>query len=135
MIDKNTPPDNPKNKPVINVVDGKISINDKIFEHTELQEIKKYLQNIGADKIQGNTFIMFETLLCYTSCNGRYFENPITLGKLHTAIIEMGHQSPPNDPEQALNYFLADQGIDIVNIGKRKETEEEETQRWKGWKR
>ncbi|SVD99250.1 uncharacterized protein METZ01_LOCUS452104, partial [marine metagenome] len=40
MIDKN---------PVFSVVDGKVCINGKVFEHTELRESKEYLQSIGAE--------------------------------------------------------------------------------------
>ena len=41
MIDKN---------PVLSVVDGKMCINGKTFEHTELRESKEYLQRIDAEE-------------------------------------------------------------------------------------
>ncbi len=33
--------------PIIAVVDGKLSINDIIFEHDQLRESKQYLQSLG----------------------------------------------------------------------------------------
>ena len=42
MIDKN---------PVLSVVDGKMCINGKTFEHTELRESKEYLQTNWAARI------------------------------------------------------------------------------------
>ena len=36
--------------PIISVVNGKLCINGKIFEHNELRESKEYLQSIGAEE-------------------------------------------------------------------------------------
>ena len=37
--------------PIIAVVDGKLSINDIIFEHDQLRESKQYLQSLGYSEV------------------------------------------------------------------------------------
>ena len=74
--------------PVISVKDGKICINGKTFEHTELRESKEYLQSIDAEE----AFF--------------YPENDEELDELHEIIIKMGEVSPEASGEEALSYYL-----------------------------
>ena len=67
MIDKN---------PIISVKDGKMCINGRTFEHTELRESKEYLQSIGAD----------EALF--------YPENEEEIEEITEIITKMGEISP-----------------------------------------
>ena len=66
--------ENDKN-PILSVVDGKICINGKTFEHTELRESKEYLQSIGAEE----AFF--------------YPENDEELDELHEIIKKMDEMS------------------------------------------
>ena len=66
MIDKNTS--------IIRVVDDKLCINGKVFEHHELQESKEYLQSINTE----------EALF--------YPEDEEEMDKLHKIIIRMGER-------------------------------------------
>ena len=79
--------ENDKN-PVLSVVDGKICINGRTFEHTELRESKEYLQSIDAEE----AFF--------------YPENDDELSELHEIIIKMGEASPEASGEEALSYYL-----------------------------
>ena len=79
--------ENDKN-PVLSVVDGKICINGRTFEVTELRESKEYLQSIGAEE----AFF--------------YPENDEELDELHEIIIKMGEASPEASGEEALSYYL-----------------------------
>ena len=79
--------ENDKN-PVLSVVDGKICINGRTFEVTELRESKEYLQSIGAEE----AFF--------------YPENDEELDELHEIIIKMGEVSPEASGEEALSYYL-----------------------------
>ena len=79
MIDKN---------PVLSVVDGKMCINGKIFEHTELRESKEYLQRIDAE----------EALF--------YPENEEEIDEMHKIIIKMGEISPEISGEEIPTYYL-----------------------------
>ena len=80
--------ENDKN-PVLSVVDGKICINGKTFEHTELRESKEYLQSIGAEE----AFF--------------YPENDEELDEMHKIVTRMGEMSPEACGEnEALSYFL-----------------------------
>ena len=79
--------ENDKN-PVLSVVDGKICINGRTFEHTELRKSKEYLQSIGAEE----AFF--------------YPENDDELSELHEIIIKMGEASPEASGEEALSYYL-----------------------------
>ena len=65
MIDKN---------PVVRVVDDKLCINGKVFEHHELQESKEYIQSLNASEA------VF------------YPESEEELDKLHKIIIRMGER-------------------------------------------
>ena len=79
MIDKN---------PVLSVVDGKMCINGKIFEHTELRESKEYLQSISAE----------EALF--------YPENEEEIDEMHKIIIKMGEISPEISGEEIPTFYL-----------------------------
>ena len=79
MIDKN---------PVLSVVDGKMCINGKIFEHTELRESKEYLQSIDAE----------EALF--------YPENEEEIDEMHKIITKMGETSPEISGDEMLSYYL-----------------------------
>ena len=62
--------------PVLSVKDGKMCINGRTFEHTELRESKEYQQSIGAD----------EALF--------YPENEEEIEELTEIITKMGEISP-----------------------------------------
>ena len=79
MTDKN---------PVLSVVDGKMCINGKTFEHTELRESKEYLQRIGAD----------EALF--------YPENEEEIDELTKIINKMGEISPEFTEDEPTSYYL-----------------------------
>ena len=79
MIDKN---------PVVSVVDGKMCINGKTFEHTELRESKEYLQRIGAEEA------VFSP------------EDDDELDELHEIIIKMGKISPELVDDEMQSYYL-----------------------------
>ena len=63
-----------KNMSIIRVVDDKLCINGKVFEHNELQESKEYLQSINTE---GALF---------------YPEDEEEMDKLHKIIIRMGER-------------------------------------------
>ena len=73
---------------IICVVDGKICINDTIFEHTELRESKEYLQSLGAEE----AFF--------------YPENDEELNELHDIVFKMGEASPEFSGDEAASYYL-----------------------------
>ena len=75
-------------RPVLSIVDGKICIDGRPFEHTELRESKEYLQSIDAEE----AFF--------------YPENDEELDELHEIIIKMGEVSPEASGEEALSYYL-----------------------------
>ena len=79
MIDKN---------PVLSVIDGKMCINGKPFEHTELRESKEYLQSIDAEE----AFF--------------YPENEEELKELHEIIKKMGEISPEISGDEIPSYYL-----------------------------
>ena len=79
MINKN---------PVICVVNGKICINGKTFEHTELRESKEYLQSLGAEE----AFF--------------YPENDEELNELNEIVLKMGEASPESSGDEAASYYL-----------------------------
>ena len=80
MINKN---------PVICVVNGKICINGKTFEHTELRESKEYLQSLGAEE----AFF--------------YPENDEELDELNEIVLKMGEASPESSGEnEVASYYL-----------------------------
>ena len=74
--------------PVISVKDGKICINGKTFEHTELRESKEYLQSIDAEE----AFF--------------YPENDEELDEMHKIVKKMGEVSPESSGDEALSYYL-----------------------------
>ena len=84
-------------RPVLSVVDGKICIDGRPFEHTELREIKKYLLGWHADD---RTFVLSDDL---SDDGGKGKER----SELFEIIIEMGHLCPESSAEEALAYFLA----------------------------
>ena len=79
--------ENDKN-PVLSVVDGKICINGRTFEHTELRKSKEYLQRIGAEE----AFF--------------YPENDEELDEMHKIVTRMEEMSPEASGEEALSYYL-----------------------------
>jgi len=79
MIDKN---------PVLSVVDGKMCINGKTFEHTELRESKEYLQSIDAE----------EALF--------YPENEEEIEELTEIVTKMGEMSPEFIEDESTSYYL-----------------------------
>ena len=74
--------------PVLSVVDGKICINGRTFEHTELRKSKEYLQSIGAEE----AFF--------------YPENDEELDEMHKIVTKMEEMSPEASGEEALSYYL-----------------------------
>ena len=72
----------------MSVVDGKMCINGKTFEHTELRESKEYLQSIGAEE----AFF--------------YPENDEELDELHKIVTRMEKESPEFSGNKALSYYL-----------------------------
>tara|TARA_Y100000296_G_C5037494_1_gene188057 strand:+ start:163 stop:432 length:270 start_codon:yes stop_codon:yes gene_type:complete len=88
MKEKKMSYENDKN-PVLSVVDGKICINDKTFEVTELRKSKEYLQSIGAEE----AFF--------------YPENDEELDEMHEIVTRMGEASPEASGEnESLSYYL-----------------------------
>ena len=79
MIDKN---------PILRVVDGKMCINGKVFEHTELRESKEYLQRISAE----------EALF--------YPENEEEIDEMQNIITKMGELSPEFSDDNYNTYYL-----------------------------
>jgi len=78
---------NDKN-PVLSVVDGKICINDRVFDVHELRESKEYLQSIGAEE----AFF--------------YPENDEELDEMHNIVTRMEEMSPEASGEESLSYYL-----------------------------
>ena len=74
--------------PVLSVVDGKMCINGKTFEHTELRESKEYLQSMAAEE----AFF--------------YPENEEELEEMHEIIKKMGEISPEIFGDEILSYYL-----------------------------
>jgi hypothetical protein len=79
MTDKN---------PIIRVVNGKICINDIIFELDELRESKEYLQSIGAEEA---IFVP---------------ENENELDELHRIVTHMGLLTPEATSLESISYYL-----------------------------
>ena len=74
--------------PVLSVVDGKMCINGKTFEHTELRESKEYLQSIDAE----------EALF--------YPENEEEIDELTKIVNKMGEMSPEFTEDEPTSYYL-----------------------------
>ena len=87
MKEKKMSYENDKN-PVLSVVDGKICINDKTFEVTELRKSKEYLQSIGAEE----AFF--------------YPENDDELDEMHKIVTRMGEASPEASGDETASYYL-----------------------------
>ncbi len=87
MKEKKMSYENDKN-PVLSVVDGKICINDKTFEVTELRKSKEYLQSIGAEE----AFF--------------YPENDDELDEMHEIVTRMGEESPEFAGDETASYYL-----------------------------
>ena len=87
MKEKKMSYENDKN-PVLSVVDGKICINDKTFEVTELRKSKEYLQSIGAEE----AFF--------------YPENDDELDEMHEIVTRMGEASPEFAGDETASYYL-----------------------------
>ena len=73
---------------ILNIVDNKICINGKTFEHTELREAKEYLQSINA------TEVLF------------YPKNEKEMEQLNTIITKMKEISPKISADDATPFFL-----------------------------
>jgi|TARA_R110000744_G_scaffold308811_2_gene416838 hypothetical protein len=74
--------------PVISVVDGKICINGKTFEHTELRESKEYLQSMDAEEA------FFSP------------EDDEELNELHEIVKKMEEISPEISGDEIPSYYL-----------------------------
>ena len=74
--------------PVISVVDGKICINGKTFEHTELRESKEYLQSMDAEEA------FFSP------------EDDEELNELHEIVKKMEEISPEISGDEISSYYL-----------------------------
>jgi len=74
--------------PIMSVVDGKICINGKTFEHAELRESKEYLQSIEAEEV------LF------------YPENDEELDEMHKIIMKMAEASPEASDDEITSYYL-----------------------------
>jgi hypothetical protein len=74
--------------PTISVVDGKICIDGKTFEVTELRESKEWLQSLGAEE----AFF--------------YPENDEELDELHSIVEKMKDESPEASGKDAVSYYL-----------------------------
>jgi hypothetical protein len=80
MIDKNTV--------LISVVDGKMCINGKTFEHSELRESKEYLQSIGGKEA------------------AFYPEDEEEIDELTEIVTKMGELSPEFTEDEVSSYYL-----------------------------
>ena len=74
--------------PIISVVNGKLCINGKIFEHNELRESKEYLQSIGAEAAHF------------------YPDDEDQADELHEVIIKMADASPEASGDEIASYYL-----------------------------
>ena len=74
--------------PIISVVDGKICINGKTFEHTELRESKEYLQSMDAEEA------FFSP------------EDDEELNELHEIVKKMEEISPEISGDEIPSYYL-----------------------------
>ena len=70
------------------IKDGKMCINGKTFEHTELRESKEYLQSIDAE----------EALF--------YPENEEEIDEMHKIITKMDEISPEISGDEISSYYL-----------------------------
>ena len=72
----------------LRVVDNKLEIDGRIFEHSELREAKEYMQSVGA---QEAIFMP---------------EDDDEVDELHEIVIKMGELSPEASGEESSGYFL-----------------------------
>ena len=74
--------------PIISVVNGKLCINGKIFEHNELRESKEYLQRIGDEEAHF------------------YPDDEDQADELHEIIIKMAEITPEASGDEIASYYL-----------------------------
>ena len=72
----------------LRVVDNKLEIDGRIFEHSDLREAKKYMQSVKA-----NEAIFMP-------------EDDDEVDILHEIVIKMGELSPEASGEEPAGYFL-----------------------------
>ena len=72
----------------LRVVDNKLEIDGRIFEHSELREAKEYMQSVDA-----NEAIFMP-------------EDDDEIDALHEIVIKMGELSPEASGEEPAGYFL-----------------------------
>jgi len=72
----------------LRVVDNKLEIDGRIFEHSELREAKEYMQSVEANEA---IFIP---------------EDDDEVDALHHIVIKMGELSPEASGEEPAGYFL-----------------------------
>ena len=72
----------------LRVVDNKLEIDGRIFEHSELREAKEYMQSVNA-----NEAIFMP-------------EDDDEVDILHEIVIKMGELSPVASGEEPAGYFL-----------------------------
>jgi len=74
--------------PLLSVVNGKMCINDRVFEITELRESKEYLQILGAEEA------LFHPV------------DDDELDELHDIILRMRKESPYVADDEMTSVFL-----------------------------
>jgi len=72
----------------LRVVDNKLEIDGRIFEHSELRQAKEYMQSVDA-----NEAIFMP-------------EDDDEIDALHEIVIKMGELSPEASGEELAGYFL-----------------------------
>ena len=72
----------------LRVVDNKLEIDGRIFEHSELRQAKEYMQSVDA-----NEAIFMP-------------EDDDEIDALHEIVIKMGELSPEASGEESSGYFL-----------------------------
>ncbi|MAE55445.1 MAG: hypothetical protein CMK23_05580 [Porticoccaceae bacterium] len=72
----------------LTIIDGKLCVDDKVFEHHELRECKEYLQQMNYKSSQ---FIA---------------KNDDDIDKLHTIIEKMGELSPEAAGRDIESFYL-----------------------------
>ena len=72
----------------LRVVDNKLEIDGRIFEHSELRQAKEYMQSVDA-----NEAIFMP-------------EDDDEIDALHEIVIKMGELSPEASGEEPAGYFL-----------------------------
>ena len=72
----------------LRVVDNKLEIDARIFEHSELREAKEYMQSVDA----------YDAIFMP--------EDDDEVDALHEIVIKMGELSPEASGEEPAGYFL-----------------------------